>query len=50
VGENLLSGFLCHCEADEVSRSNLGGVVEYGDCHALLATTKSVGPDESGNY
>jgi hypothetical protein len=49
-GENLLGDFLCHCEADEVSRSNLGGVVEYGDCHAPLAMTKSVGLDETSNF
>jgi len=47
---NLLGDLLCHCEADEVSRSNLGGAVEYGDCHAPLAMTKSVAIDESRNY
>ena len=31
----------CHCESDEVSRSNLGG--GNRDCHALLAMTKEKG-------
>jgi len=31
----------CHCEADEVSRSNLGG--GNRDCHALFAMTKEEG-------
>jgi hypothetical protein len=31
----------CHCEADEVSRSNLGGAAEDGDCHASLAMTNT---------
>jgi len=31
----------CHCEADEVSRSNLGEAGENGDCHASLAMTEA---------
>jgi len=33
----------CHCEADEVSRSNLGGDAEDGDPHASLAMTNKTG-------
>jgi hypothetical protein len=56
VIKNVVRGFspLRHCEAGQVSRSNLGGaVVELRlprPDESGLAMTKSKMPDKSGNY
>jgi hypothetical protein len=41
---------LCHCEADEVSRSNLVRAMGLPRTFQVLAMTKSEVPDESSNY
>jgi len=47
---NLLGSLLYHCEADEVSRSNLVREMRLPRTLQVLAMTKSEMLDESSNY
>jgi hypothetical protein len=47
---NLLGSLLRHCEADEVSRSNLVRGMRLSHTFQVLAMTKSEVLDESSNY